>query len=214
MYLIAFAHVVSEDTSSEHTVGLTVVIASPVEIVQQEAHATVGVDVCREVATHAVLSVGAVAHFVIGQIGQRTFAVGEAEIRHTTNEIVVALQEEQFVGIGTVEIDAREAWRAGVAQHLVFAAEAVRQVPPLEIVDCGVRILCRQAVAQQRVNGPLAYALGCGRFFCAFLAPPTFGAWVAVFVGAADGAEGTLSFGPWQAEIILRLHAQCHAGEQ
>ena len=155
MQAVALAAVVAVEGRAEHAVGLRVVVARAVGVVYLEPDARPLVDVCGEVAPHAVLAPLPVAAGVVGEVCDGAQRVGVAEVLQRAAEEAEGLQEEELVGLLTVEVDSAQTWSAQVAQEAVLAREAARVVPLLEVVHHGVVVLGIDHGAEPGLQHPL-----------------------------------------------------------
>ena len=97
MDIVSVSMVISVEITSEEAVGLAVVIAPSIGIIDFEAQSTCLVDIRSEVSSHSVLSVLAVATFVVSQVGDRALGVGKAEVAQGCAKEAERLQKDELV---------------------------------------------------------------------------------------------------------------------
>ena len=156
--LVAVAEVGAIHRVVEVGRALVLVVAASVDIVEVEAHAQSFARVHAKLSREMVLAVCAVSCRVVCEVCERRQRVGEMECRHRLHEIVVRLCEEKLSVVLTVNEHAVYAWRADVAQGVVFASETCPEDGVHEHVGHGVE-LCLSYVSKAFVHGPHLYAL-------------------------------------------------------
>ena len=97
MDIVSVSMVISVEITSEEAVGLAIVIAPSIGIIDFEAQSACLVDIRSEVSSHPVLSVLAVATFVVSQVGDRALGVGKAEVAQGSAKEAERLQKDELV---------------------------------------------------------------------------------------------------------------------
>ena len=160
VHVVAIAQIVAKDVASKLAVGLVIVISTSVEVVELHAYACLLVDVRGEVGVHSLLSVSAIAHFVVGKIGHGREGVGEAEVAKSANQEIEGLEEELRIAGVAMEEDAAQAWRTQITEDVVFTIISAGLIVPLEIVNHRVVVLGRDNASQALVHRPLRHTYG------------------------------------------------------
>ena len=159
MSLIAVAQVAAIHRVVEVGSALVAVIAAAVDVIEKKPYANALTRIHRELSLEMVLAVGSVAAVVVADVGERRQRVGEEEVLHRCYEIVVGIDEDEFIILFPVNEDTVLTWRPQVAGGVVFPPQARCEDGVLKHI--GERIgLSGDTVAESAVNLPHVDAFG------------------------------------------------------
>ena len=164
VHLILVAAIAAVERAAESRVGLVLVVAAPVGIVDDEAYSGTFVEVGGKVGREAVVARLLAAGRMIGQMGNGRFGVGEHHSVCGTEIVRIRSGKDELRAHHIIlcpRIDARDARRALCAEEVVSAVDAFGEVAVLKEVGEGVGFGWSDT-AEALIDGPDGQPFGDG----------------------------------------------------
>ena len=126
--LVAVAQIRGPHRIFEVCRALCIVVTATIFVVESESAAQLLVGIHRKDCLEVVLTVGSVTAAVQRDVGDRRVGVGEVEVTHRSNDVVVWLGEDEVaLRIASVDEDAVDAGGTHVTQGVVLSAQSFRE---------------------------------------------------------------------------------------
>ena len=123
--LVAVAQIRGPHRIFEVRRALCIVVAATVFVVESESATQLLVGIYRKDCLEVILAVGSVTAAVQRDVGDRRVGVGEVEVAHRADNVVVWLGEDEVaLRVASVDEDAVDAGGTHVAQGVVFAPQS------------------------------------------------------------------------------------------
>ena len=108
--------------------ALCIIVAATVFVVESESATQLLVGIHRKDCLEVILTVGSVTAAIQRDVGDRRVGVGEVEVTHRGNDVVVWLGEDEVaLRIASVDEDAVDAGGTHVTQGVVLSAQSFRE---------------------------------------------------------------------------------------
>ena len=126
--LIAVAQIRSPHRIFEVRRALCIVVAATVFVVESESATQLLVGIHRKDCLEVILTVGSVTAAIQRDVGDRRVGVGEVEVAHGGDDIIVWFREHKVaLRIAAVDEDTVDAGGTHVAQGVVLSAQSFRE---------------------------------------------------------------------------------------
>ena len=126
--LVAVAQIRSPHRIFEVRRALCIVVTATVFVVESESATQLLVGIHRKDCLEVILTVGSVTAAIQRDVGDRRVGVGEVEVTHRGNDVVVWLGEDEVaLRIASVDEDAVDAGGTHVTQGVVLSAQSFRE---------------------------------------------------------------------------------------
>ena len=123
--LVAVAQIRSPHRIFEVRRALCIVVAATVFVVESESATQLLVGIHRKDCLEVILTIGSVTAAIQCDVGDRRVGVGEVEVTHRGNDVVVWLGEDEVaLRVASVDEDAVDAGGTHIAQGVVLSAQS------------------------------------------------------------------------------------------